>query len=308
MKIILQQLFLSLTVLCFAHQNLQAMGPAKQLSRPSHTTIANRKLYKRVFEPAKLDEFRDHGTVFHGKKVQDTLSDNTILKRLRPTAIDFIGTENVCAKILLIRLLQRGDVEAVRQHNHLKKLFATFSPQTQGNLDSKYELSLLEKSECGICFEGKYVEEVIHPACCGSNQTICLECYSKLNRCPFCRADEFIPQQRSDAPYQRQQQSEPTRNYDQPQRIHINYAPIQRTHNQTPSILDFNEHQALMNALASLTGGLTFVIIELILKKLNALRKARNTTNKAIPPQDTTGACAQNLSQKSLIQRYTQIT
>jgi hypothetical protein len=129
---------------------------------------------------------------------------------------DLVGEENVAAKIILLKLLKRGDREAVQSKKHLKKVFATFSPLAQKFLDRSYDI-IQKPKKCAICYSGKYADEVMHPACCRSKQTLCLTCYERILNseneeysedsddeedrddedrkvlCPFCRSKKFDP-------------------------------------------------------------------------------------------------------------------
>lgn len=124
---------------------------------------------------------------------------------------DLVGEQNVAAKIMLLKILKQSGSEVVKTKEHLTKVFDTFSPFAQRYLDRLYDV-IQKPKRCDICYGGKYADEVMYPACCGSKQTLCLTCYERiLNHdnehdsedsdddedsevlCPFCRSEKFDP-------------------------------------------------------------------------------------------------------------------
>lgn len=103
---------------------------------------------------------------------------------------DLVGEQNIAAKIMLLKILKRGDVESVTTKEHLRKIFATFSPFAQEYLDRYYDL-IKKPEECPICYRGVYANQLVHPKCCNEKQGLCQNCYQTFNRCPYCSSQEY---------------------------------------------------------------------------------------------------------------------
>lgn len=233
----------------FVDQKLQAMttnrseDQTKQLSLQNYNTRDNRRLCKRILQPAKLDEFRDYGTVFHGKKIQDVVPDTVALKILKPEntkliygfdidairanlilegisdydisriipnidgsviliyfkkgggrayeSVDLVGEQQIAAKIMLLSLIARGEASCVATQEHLKKLFATLSPDAQRCLDEAYNF-IQKPEQCDICYGGKYADEV--RILNNNNEESDEDSDNDEDSerlCPFCRSTNF---------------------------------------------------------------------------------------------------------------------
>lgn len=127
-----------------------------------------------------------HKTLYEFIRANGLRGNNAVLW----DGFDLVGEQNIAAKIMLLKILNRGDVESVTTKEHLKKVFATFSPFAQDYLDRCYDI-IKKPEECPICYRGTYTDELIHPKCCNEKQALCLRCYQTFNRCPYCSSQNY---------------------------------------------------------------------------------------------------------------------
>jgi hypothetical protein len=144
----------------------------------------------------------------------DTTAEGAFSWTLRvKKVVDLVDTKHISEKILLLCLLEKQDnwpffydSDSFYQRNRwkdvrekiitcLNQLFLKFDGKALRYINKKYSISpVAPEQECLVCLDQKYIDEIMHPTCCNSKQTLCLECLEKLpnNRCPFCRAEGFI--------------------------------------------------------------------------------------------------------------------
>ena len=123
-----------------------------------------------------------------GNKKSENMSQKTVIKNMsRKTVIKNMSQKTVIKNIVTLR---KDLDETIAKHMMAlrKDLDETIAKHTVA-VCKDHEQTIEEILDCPICCqEGKEL-----PACCAvCKNSICSDCFGKINKCPFCRADWSI--------------------------------------------------------------------------------------------------------------------